>query len=206
MNKTVELVNAWGEYEAAHPTAGIDDFCHAYIMSKRAGEKNKKAFAGIVPPDSYSKIAKLVGRIGKLHSAYAVVVLKDCGLNSMDEFLYLSSIAKTGTPRKTKVIYENFNELSSGLLILERLKVKGLLTEEEDEEDKRSKRLKLTKKGNALLNRCYKQMGTLNEWFFKTISKEDIDLCIHLLQNIEIDFSERWFDDKGKTAKQLMGN
>lgn len=206
MNKTVELVNIWAHYEATHSSATIDDFCHSYIMAKRAIEKNKKAFAGIVPPDTYSKIAKLVGRIAKLHSAYAVLVLKECGLTSLDEFLYLSSIAKMETPKKTKVIYENFNELSSGLLILERLKVKEFVVEEGDENDKRSKRLKLSKKGMALVNRCYKQMGILNEWFFKSISKEDIDLCIHLLSTVEVNFSSRWLDDKGKSSETLIGN
>jgi DNA-binding MarR family transcriptional regulator len=206
MNKTVELVNAWGQYEATHPNATIDDFCHSYIMGKRAIEKNKKAFAGNVPPDTYSKIAKLVGRIAKLHSAYAILILKECGLNSLDEFLYLSSIAKMESPKKTKVIYENFNELSSGLLILERLKDKCVVVEEGDEGDKRSKRLKLSKKGITLLNQCYKQMGMLNEWFFKSISKEDIDLCIHLLSTVEADFSSRWLEDKGKSSKMLIGN
>lgn len=204
MNKTVELVNAWGEYEALHPNATIDDFCHAYIMGKRASEKSKKAFAGIVPPDTYSKIAKMIGRIAKLHSTYAIIVLKECGLNSLDEFLYISSIAKTEAPKKTKVIYENFNELSSGLLILDRLKKKGFVIEEGDEEDKRSKRLKLSKKGNALLTKCYQQMGNLNEWFFKNISKEDLDLCIHLLSDVEVNFSSRWLEDKTKSSKTLI--
>jgi DNA-binding MarR family transcriptional regulator len=205
-NKTVELVNAWAEYEVAHPNATIDDFCHSYIMEKKAIEKSEKVFAGIVPPDTYSKIAKLIGRISKLHSTYAVIVLKECGLNSLDEFLYLSSIAKMETPKKTKVIYENFNELSSGLLILDRLKQKGFVIEEDDEGDKRSKRLKLSKKGIALLNQCYKQMGTLNKWFFKSISKEDIDLCIHLLSDVEVNFSSRWLEDKGKSPEMLIRN
>lgn len=207
MNKTVELVNAWNEYEIANPNATIDDFCHSYIMEKTAIEKRKKKmFSGIMPPDTYSKIAKMIGRISKLHSTYATLFLKECGLNSLDEFLYLSFIANKETSRKTKVIYENFNELSSGLLILERLRKKGFIVEEGDELDKRSKQLKLSSKGTTLLNKCYKQMGTLNEWFFKNISKEDLDLCLHLLSGVESDFSSRWLEDKGKSSKKLLGS
>ena len=204
MNKTVELVNAWAQYESAHPKATINDFCHAYIMNKKVDEKSKKAFAGIIPPDTYSKIAKILGRISKLHSAYAVITLKECGLNNFDEFLYMSSIANTETPKKTKVIYDNFNELSSGLLILDRLNKKGFVVEEEDKSDKRSKRLKLSKKGTALLTKCYQQMGILNQWFFKAVSKEDIDLCIHLLSDVEVDYSSRWLEDKGKSFEELI--
>jgi DNA-binding MarR family transcriptional regulator len=203
INKTVELVNAWAEYETGHPNATVDDFCHSYITAKIAKDKSKNLLAGNIPPDSYSTIAKMIGRISKLHNNYAIIVLKGSGLYNFDEFLYLNSIAKMDSPKKTKVIYDNFNELSSGLLILERLRTKGFIIEYPDEEDKRSKRLKLSKKGANLLKQCYKKMGTLNEWFFKSISKEDIDLCSHLFSGIEVNFSSRWLEDKEKSSELL---
>jgi len=203
MNKTAELVIAWAEYETTHSNAGIDDFCHAYIINKRAKEKSKMLLGGNLPPDSYSVMAKMIGRLSKLHNTYAVIALKECGLNNLDEFLYLNSIGNAEAPKKTTVIYANFNELSSGLLILGRMMKKGLIVEATDKEDKRSKRLKLTKKGNNLLTLCYEKMGVLNEWFFKSISKEDIDLCVHLLSGVETNFSSKWVEDKAKTFGML---
>lgn len=35
MNKTVELVNAWGEYEQSHPGAEIEEFCRYYLISRQ---------------------------------------------------------------------------------------------------------------------------------------------------------------------------
>ena len=148
-------------------------------------------------------MAKMIGRLSKLHNTYAVIALKECGLNNLDEFLYLNSIGNAEAPKKTTVIYANFNELSSGLLILGRMMKKGLIVEATDKEDKRSKRLKLTKKGNNLLTLCYEKMGVLNEWFFKSISKEDIDLCVHLLSGVETNFSSKWVEDKAKTFGML---
>ena len=206
MNKTVELVNAWSEYEMAHTNATIDDFCYSYIMEKKVIQKSEMVLAGNVPPDNYSRIAKMIGRIAKLHNTYAVIILKECGLTSLDDFLYLNSIATTETPRKTKVIYENFNELSSGLLILDRLIKKNFVIEEENEGDKRSKLLKLSNKGTTLLNKCYQQMKIINEWFFKSISKEDIDLCVHLLSDMEVNFASRWLTDKIKSSETLLGD
>jgi predicted transcriptional regulator len=199
MNTVVELVNAWAKYEHVHPGGDINDFCHFYITDKRAGKKSKKLLAGNLPPDSYSALAKMMGRLTKLHNTYSLIVLKEFGLSSFDEFLYLNSIGKSEAPRKTKVVYDNFSELSSGLLILDRIKKKGLIAEEEDGGDKRSKRLRLTKKGTTLLDQCYKKMRQLNEWFFGGISKEDSDLCIHLLSDIEVNFSSRWLEDKEKS-------
>jgi hypothetical protein len=203
MNKTIELVNSWGKFEETRPNGSIDDFCHFYITQNRIKEKRKDALGGIVPPDSYSSIAKMIGRLAKLHNTYAMSSLMECGLTSFDEFLYLNSIFKSQSPKKTKVIYENFNELSSGLLILERLKKKDLIIEEKDSVDKRSKRLSLSKRGKTLLEKCYKNMGQLNGWFFKSISKEDIDLCIHLFSDTEVRFSKRWLEDKEKPFEIL---
>jgi hypothetical protein len=44
-------------------------------------------------------------------------------------------------PLTAEVIYANFNELSSGLLILDRLKKAGLTVEKADNKDKRINRL-----------------------------------------------------------------
>jgi predicted transcriptional regulator len=203
MNKVIELVNIWAKYEDAHPNGSIDEFCHHYITENRAKVKRAKQLGGNVPPDSQSIIAKTIGRVAKLHVTYAIIVLKECGLSSFDEFLYLNSIAKTEAPRKTKVIYDNFNELSSGLLILDRLMNKNLISEEEDKKDKRSKRLTLTKKGKNMLDQCYKGMRKVNEWFFNSIPKDDIDLCIHLLSDLEEKFSSKWIEDKEKSYEVL---
>jgi len=74
----------------------------------------------------------MIGRLSKLHNTYAVIALKECGLNNLDEFLYLNSIGNAEAPKKTTVIYANFNELSSGLLILGRMMKKGLIVEATD--------------------------------------------------------------------------
>ncbi len=54
-----------------------------------------------------------------------------------------------------------------------------------------------------MLNQCYKGMKQLNEWFFKSIPKDDIDLCIHLLSELEVKFSSKWMEDKEKSYEDL---
>lgn len=203
MNKTAELVRLWAEYEADHPDAGIAEFCHFFLIREREKKNQVNFSGGIMPPDLFSVMTKMMGRIAKLHSTYALIALKACGLNSLDEFLYLNTIGNTTHPRKTQVIYSNFNELSSGLLILDRLKNKGLISEEDDKEDKRSKRVSISKKGNKILMECYKKLSTTNAFFFKAIPEDDIRLCIQLLSPIESKFSAKWMEDKGKSFDEL---
>lgn len=204
MNKTAELVKLWAEYETHYPEAGIDDFCHYFLIHEREKHHAINFSDSPMPPNKSSIVIKMLGRIVKLHSTYALIALKECGLSSFDEFLYLSSILNDTNPKKTVVIYANFNELSSGLLIIDRLKNKELVYEQEDNEDKRSKRLTLTAKGQAVLLICYQKIRLINDMFFKDMPEDDMQLCIQMLAPIEAKFASKWLVDKGKSLDLLV--
>ena len=203
MNKTAELVVRWSEYEIYHPEAGIEEFCLHYLTTEREKEQQLKFSGSVVPPELSSILVKMIGRLVKLHSAYALKAIKECGINNFDDFVYLNTISVNNCPKKTQVIYSNFNELSSGLLILSRLKKMELIREQQDEEDKRSKRLFTTEKGEKTLKECYQKMNSINQLFFKEMPEDDIRLCIQLLSRTESKFSEKWMLDKEKSFKNL---
>lgn len=197
MNKTAELVNAWAAYEAKYPEAGLKDFCRSYLAeSDETGDPG--FWMSPVPPDSISLLTKLVGRIAKLHSIYAVNSFKECGINSFDEFLYLNSIASTRELRKTEAVTANFNELSSGLLIIDRLIKAKLVAEQPDKEDKRSKRMQVTKKGLQILETCYKKLADINKLCFEGLNEEQVKLCTQLLQPVEFFLADKWLAGKKK--------
>ena len=130
MNKAVELLNRWASYEEENPKADLVQFCQAYLVSQQPKTSLATFWQSPVPPNKASMLIKLIGRISKLHTLHALAAFKECGLNSFDEFLYLSSIAYMTNPKKTDVITAHFSELSSGLLILDRLKKSGLILEQ----------------------------------------------------------------------------
>jgi DNA-binding MarR family transcriptional regulator len=200
MNQTAELVKLWAEYEATHKDSGIADFCHFYLTKTREQKKDADFLGGIVPPDLQSQMAKMIGRIAKLHMSRAIQVLKECGINNFEDFMFLNSVLKLKEPRKTEVIYQNFIELSSGLLIIDRLIKSGHINEENDKEDRRSKRLKITKKGKDILSKCYKRMFELNKEYFSMIPPDDIQLCIQLLAPVERRHASTWLQNKGIQA------
>lgn len=196
MNKTVELITLWTKYEEENPDAELSQFCRSYLLDQ---EPKAVAFwQSPVPPDSASTLTKLVGRIAKLHSLHAVGAFKDCGLSSFDEFLYLNSLANSSNPKKTDVISANFNELSSGLLILDRLKKANLIVEQGDEQDKRTKRIAMTQEGVRVLDACYQKLTDVNKLCFGGLAEEQINLCIHLLQPVEASLARQWIIDKKK--------
>jgi DNA-binding MarR family transcriptional regulator len=197
MNKTAELVRLWALYEKAHPDADLKDFYSEQLLSGRKSEKSK-FLGGLVPSEKASVLAKLAGRLVKLHTIYAMRALKEKGIGSFEEFTFLTTMLTLDQPRKSDVISENFIELSSGLLVLERLRTKGYITETEDTEDKRSKRVCLTARGKKTIQACHQLMDSLNKTFYQDLHDSDIGLCIELLKPLEIKYSSLWQKNRKK--------
>lgn len=211
MNKTVDLVTKWAKFTEKHPDAGIDDFCRHHLITKRENKNINKLFSGeALPPDNKIILTKLINRISKLNLLYFNLIIPETGIEHIDEFQFLVTISNLKNPMKTEVINHNFTELSTGLLVIERLKKRKYITEHSDPDDKRSKRLKITEKGQTILNGCYTRLRKIHEMMYYDLYEEDIKLCIQLLQGIEIKFSKLWLTHKGKgfdeIHKEVIGN
>lgn len=211
MNKTVDLVTRWANFTEKHPDASIDDFCRHYLITKRENKNINKLFSGEgLPPDNKIILTKLVNRISKLNLLYFNLIVPEIGLEHIDEFQFLVTISNLKNPMKTEVINHNFSELSTGLLVIERLKKRKYVTEYSNPDDKRSKRLKITGKGQEVLNECFIRLRRIHEMMYYDLSEDDIKLCIQLLQGIEIKFSKLWHSHKGKSFdiayNEVVGN
>ena len=167
-------------------------------MVKKRSDDGKGLAGGFdqkYPP--HSLLAKLVGRLMRLSSYYTNLALKEMGIGGLDEFTYLLSVQQLKQPRKTEIIYQNFHELSSGLLIIDRLKNKGLLTEMADEKDKRSRLLKLTAEGEKKLSEAQIQLLKVSGMFYNLMPENDIEQCIRLLSPVELIYAGLWQQHKG---------
>jgi len=203
MNKTVELVNEWAAFEETHPQAGIEDFCRYYLVRKREKENKPQFLEGIVPAQKTSLLTKLLVKIVRIHNVYLDMATRETGIRQAEEFYFLSVIKNLKFPKKTEVIYHTVNELSNGLNILTSLIKQGYIKEQNDEEDKRSKRVSITPKGEKILRQCYAQIHKVSELMFFEMPDDDINLCIQLLKNVELKFSGQWLHHKGKPFDEV---
>jgi DNA-binding MarR family transcriptional regulator len=203
MNKTVELVNHWGKFEEQHPTGSIEDFCRHYLAHQQQKKVPGKLVGGVVPVISSGLLLKIIGRISKITMAYANLALKDSGLNQIEEFGILQTIRKEKNPKKTEVIYANLFELSSGTDMLNRLQKRGLIKEYADKEDKRSKRIELTSKGEKVAAACVGKIEKNATMIMHDLTDNEKALCIQLLQGIEIKFSALWQKHKGREFDEI---
>jgi DNA-binding MarR family transcriptional regulator len=204
MNKTVELVNLWANFEEKHPNSNIDDFCLYYLSKSKEKELPRQLFDGLIPSHPNIVLLKLFDWIIRLHRSYANTTLEELKLKHFDEFLLLNAVAQLKNPRKTDAINLTMHELSTGLNLISNLRTQGYITEYDDPVDKRSKRLELTEEGSNLLKECYKKFHKISRIIFNDIPPEDIDLCILLLRDIEIKFSGLWHSHKGKNIDDIF--
>lgn len=203
MNKTVELVNHWGKFEEEHAGGSIEDFCRHYLARQQHKKMAGTQVGGVVPPFSDGLLMKIIGRISKLNMAYANLALKGTELHQIEEFGILQAVWRQKDPKKTEVIYANLFELSSGTDMLNRLKKRGLIKETADKEDKRSKRITLTAKGEKVARTSVEMIEKNARMLMKDLGEDDKQLCIQLLQNIEIKFSGLWQRHKGAAFDEI---
>jgi DNA-binding MarR family transcriptional regulator len=189
MNKTVELVKMWGDFEEKHPSASLEDFFRYQLTRSREGATPKTPLEE-QPLPMESRLMIIIGKIARMHTAYANIALQDTGLSQIEEFGILITIHRQAEdPKKTEVIQSNIIQLSSGTNMLERLKKKGLLKEYDDPVDRRSKRLTLTEEGKKAVQKGTSRMGKLARMMLKELDDEDKQLCIQLLKSTEAKFS-----------------
>ncbi|HEU4553044.1 MAG TPA: winged helix DNA-binding protein [Chitinophaga sp.] len=205
MNTTVQLVAAWGAYEEKHPGCSIEDFCRYYLLHQQQQKPadTGKLTGGLQPATPEATLMKVMGRIMRLHGLYSRLSLEDAGIGQFEEFALMNNILQRKNPRKSEVIYATIYELSTGTDLLNRLREKGYITEVPDPADRRSKRVKMTAKGEKTLQHAYKRMGQLVKMMLRDMDTEEVQLCIQLLKHVEIKFSERWPEDKGRSFDEI---
>jgi DNA-binding MarR family transcriptional regulator len=206
MNKTVTLVNEWGDFEKKHPEGNIDDFCRYYLAHKKEIIPEPTTHQALVPTNVDSMLMRLMGRIMLVHSIYADVALEGTGINHVEEFSMLNAVYQLKNPKKSEVIYACLHEISTGTDILNRLRKLNYLTEQDDKEDRRSKRLTITAKGEKVVLNCRNRMASLAKMMLNGMEVEDKKLCIHFLKNIEIKFAPILQQHKGKPFDEIYNS
>jgi DNA-binding MarR family transcriptional regulator len=203
MNKTVELVSLWGDFEQKHPDGNIEDFCRHFLAKQRQRKITGPLVGGVVPPINEGLLLKIIGRIHKLNVNYANIALAGTDLNQIEEFGIMLTIQQEKNPKKKEVIHANLFELSSGTDMLARMIKRGLIKEYDDKEDKRSKRIQLTPKGEKAIATCFPRIKKMARMMMHDLTDEDMELCIQLLKNVEIKFSALWQRHKGKKLDEI---
>jgi DNA-binding MarR family transcriptional regulator len=100
-------------------------------------------------------------------------VISDSALSSLDGYSFLLHLDETESFRKMELIEMHNLEAPTGIEVLKRLLAKGLIEEFNDEQDKRAKRVKMTKAGKQELERLKPLVNQRFNNFAKSLSLDD---------------------------------
>ena len=109
------------------------------------------------------ELAYLLVMQGRHFKLYCKDVLHDTAISSPDEYSFLYHLSLAESYRKMELIHIHMLEGPSGIEVIKRLLRKGLISEFDDAEDKRAKRVRITEAGRALVSSLVPQMQTVYE-------------------------------------------
>jgi DNA-binding MarR family transcriptional regulator len=196
MNKTLAIVQEWVSFEGQNPNGDIEDFCRQYLKKKEAadiaGHSNDNE------PDEACRfdLSRVINRLSRLWMYFTMTEMKQLGLTSFDEFVFLLTVERVGSVRKKDLIYLHFIEISSGILIIDRLIKKSFLDEKIDETDKRSKNVNITKKGRKVLTAGHVILNKVHSDLYGELNTESVLSCLELLNSLLYTMSDKWNKEK----------
>jgi DNA-binding MarR family transcriptional regulator len=188
-NKLVELVNIWAEYEEQNPDLSIEDFCVRYLAEKTSPSVNEDVYKQI---PTNGLLAALIGKLNKYASLYCKKAIENFGLRNIDDWIYLISLQQMGTPKKSELILEMLSEFPSGIDIIKRLLALELALEFPDEQDKRSKRLRITEKGMQVLLESLPYMEKVGSMAFDTLKESEKNMVLNILKRLDAFHNEHY--------------
>ncbi len=205
--KVSELISLWEEFEAAEKNNSFYNFS-LWLNSRSIKEEKEEEQAAdakeieeeqlvtmpVMPEEKHLKyyehihlegrIASLINRFSRFGHFYVKKIFKEQPISNIIEFSFLAGINNMQSPKKSELISMNVVEATTGTEILRRLKNSGLIEETEDAQDRRSKRLNLTPKGQEVVQECRRKLAEMGKLIMGNLEEKEklslLDTLIYL--------------------------
>lgn len=105
-------------------------------------------------------------------------------LQTTEDFGFLASLYHFGDLRKNELIQANTSEFTSGMEVIRRLERNGLIESFLDEEDRRARRVKLTKNGLAVFHRALPTLKNISNIATAPLDSSEKKRLLELLHKL----------------------
>lgn len=151
-----------------------------------------------------SRISALLTRMNRFASFYTKKAFAGLEITSAQEFGILACIQGLGTPTKTEVAHYNLLEKTTGTEILKRLLKLGFIEEFDDEHDKRSKRVKITRIGNDVMETAVQRLWELSEIVVGNLSDGQKHNLATMLEELDHFHSNIYFNESALPLNEII--
>lgn len=132
---------------------------------------------------------------------YVKKLVRDTALSSWNDLVMVIVLYHRGSQRKSDVIQQSLMDLSPGIEVLKRLIKRGIIIEEPDPEDKRAKRVELTREGRELYESLQSEMHVAGQIVAGNLTAKEKWLILPLLQKL-VHFHQPIFVDDANASLQ----
>lgn len=210
-----QLIDHYESYEDQHAEPSLAGFAHwlkekqdeeaisESMTNEKAGIDRIKTIASQKQTDDRARFLETISRLARLHDFYTRKAFKDLTINNRLEFLFLQTIKQNGDTKKTDLINLFNLEYTTGMDTIRRLINNGLLSEVQNETDKRAKLLALTEEGKTFLQIAAKRMKEENSLFLAAINDNKWKKILPALEEIDTFHQEIYRVHSGKPFAEL---
>lgn len=186
LNNLIQHLQEFENSNSYTNTSTVEDFRH-YLNSVAYAQENPANLEAKFDLELHTlenEIAKQV----ILLSRYSKMLVKKALDNNKylvnDDFTYLFRLMDYESLTKSQLIEKNAHEKQSGIEIIKRLVKNGLLAEARDENDRRSVRISVTKKGRRVFFETIEGITTVAHIMTGKLSKAEKEIFLEHLKKL----------------------
>lgn len=205
----IDLLHQVKEFEnsdTCKPNSNVEDFRVWMNNKKYSDESPTKLFKNENHQVSFTEneICKQVLLLGRYSKLLIRKGLGDFPELANEEFTYLYRLKDEPDLTKIQLIERNGHEKQTGTQIIKRLLEAGFLEEKNDEDDKRSKRLNMTKKGEEIFHASVSNVNLTSKILSGTLNDDEKDKFLKILKKLNEFHSHIYADYKSATIEMII--
>lgn len=178
-----ELIPLIEEFEATNQKVEMKSFLQ-YATEKQNARRSKPAKTDDNLQRMSNQLGFFLNYLFRFFKSYTKTALRNSPISTSDDFVFLATLSREASMRKTDLIKNNMMEIPSGIEVIKRLLKHKLVAELPDPEDKRSIRLSLTKKGRKELYVVFGEMNKVSNVLVGKLSASEIKQLHGLLEKL----------------------
>ncbi|MCW3169942.1 MarR family transcriptional regulator [Chryseobacterium sp. 09-1422] len=182
----LQQVKEFENSDACKPNSTVEDFRVWMNDKKYSAESPTKLFKNENHQVSFTEneICKQILLLGRYSKLLIRKGLGDFPELANEEFTYIYRLKDEPHLTKIQLIEKNGHEKQTGTQIIKRLLDAGFLEEKNDEDDKRSKRINLTKIGEKVFHKSVAKVNQTSKVLSATLNDNEKNNLLKMLQKL----------------------
>ncbi len=180
-----ELIDLTGEFVKDRIDKEIHIKSFTNWLSKRMDEAVSTEDYEITGHSLEAEIAAHIGRMSRYSNSYIKSALVDLPFTTDMDFAFTAILHRSGPVGKTDLIRKMAYDKSSGMEVIKRLLKSGILEQFPNSDDKRSKLLRLTKKGEENVIKAYSEASKAAKMVSGCLTKNEQITLLRTLKKLD---------------------